>query len=267
VNGEITSLRYGGAYKSYGPQYVRGIIEGNGLPPDKGLWVTYSMNKEDIWVARIPVPVTDKVEQPINEVFDRLPAGRELDQWNYNSGIWTPVAIEKMNDGKKALALKDWDPFDYAKAEHVVPVSRKMVVEFTLVPEQNDHGLLDIEFQDGKGTAGVRLSLDSTGNFFAKAGYRNRNLVKYAAGQPLAIRIELNTDTRFYYLTVNGKTLSPGLFFAPLASVERVVFRTGGVRRFPDADTPTDQMYDLPNGGEQDKKATYYITSFKTAAH
>ena len=266
VNGEITSLRYGGAYKSYGPQYVRGIIEGNGLPPDKGLWVTYSMNKEDIWVARIPVPVTDKVEQPINEVFDQLPAGKELDQWNYNSGIWTPVAIEKMNDGKKALALKDWDPFDYAKAEHVVPVSKKMVVEFTLVPEQNDHGLLDIEFQDGKGTAGVRLSLDSTGNFFAKAGYRNRNLVKYEAGQPLAIRIELNTDTRFYYLTVNGKKLSPGLFFAPLASVERVVFRTGGVRRFPDADTPTDQMYDLPNGGEQDKKAIYYITSFKTAA-
>jgi hypothetical protein len=57
------------------------------------------------------------------------------------------------------------------------------------------------------------------------------------------------------------------LFFAPLASVERVVFRTGGVRRFPDADTPTDQMYDLPHGGEQDKKAAYYITSFKTAAH
>jgi hypothetical protein len=64
---------------------------------------------------------------------------------------------------------------------------------------------------------------------------------------------------------VNGKALSPGLFFQPLASIDRVVFRTGHVRRFPDADTPTDQDYDLPNGGDQDKKAVYYITSFKTS--
>jgi hypothetical protein len=75
----------------------------------------------------------------------------------------------------------------------------------------------------------------------------------------------LNCDTRFYTVTVNGKRLSPGLFFQPLASLDRVVFRTGHVRRFPDADTPTDQDYDLPNGGEQDKKAVWYISSFKTS--
>jgi hypothetical protein len=34
VNGEISTMRYGGAYKSYGPQYVRGIEEGNGVIPD-----------------------------------------------------------------------------------------------------------------------------------------------------------------------------------------------------------------------------------------
>ncbi|EKC78997.1 six-hairpin glycosidase, partial [human gut metagenome] len=45
VHGEITPMRYGGNYKSFGPQYVRGIQEGNGTPPDGDLWVTYSMNK------------------------------------------------------------------------------------------------------------------------------------------------------------------------------------------------------------------------------
>ena len=40
VNGEITSMRYGGAYKSYGPQYVRGIQEMDGTPPDGNMWVT-----------------------------------------------------------------------------------------------------------------------------------------------------------------------------------------------------------------------------------
>ena len=32
VCGEVPPMRYGGNYKSFGPQYVRGIIEGNGIP-------------------------------------------------------------------------------------------------------------------------------------------------------------------------------------------------------------------------------------------
>ncbi|RYZ26683.1 MAG: six-hairpin glycosidase [Chitinophagaceae bacterium] len=264
VNGEITAMRYGGAYKSYGPQYVRGITEGNGTPPGGDLWVTYSMNKEDMWVSKIPVPVTEKVTAHANEVFNQLPDGKELDLWNFNSGLWTPVGVEKLN-GTKALTLQDWDPFEYAKAERVVPSSKRIITEFTITPQQSTNGLLDIEFMDAKGTTGVRLSFDSTGSFITKAGYRNRSLMKYNAGETYNIKVELNTATRFYYVTVNGKALAPGLFFAPLASIDRVVFRTGGVRRFPDADTPTDQDYDLPNAGEHAKKALYSITSFKTS--
>ena len=163
------------------------------------------------------------------------------------------------------MAIKDADPFDYAKAERVIPVSKRVIAEFAVTPSQNDFGLLDIEFQDEKGTAGIRFSFDSTGNLVTKAGYRNRNLIKYNKGEEYTIRVEVNTETRFYYVSVNGKALSPGLLFAPLHHVQRVVFRTGGVRRFPDADTPTDQMYDLPNGGARAKEAAYYITSFKTS--
>jgi len=265
VNGEITSLRYGGAYKSYGPQYVRGIEEGNGTPPDKNLWITYSMNKEDMWVSKIKVPVIDEVKAHVNEIFNQLPDGKELELWNYNSGLWAPVTIEKVSNGAKALVLKDWDPFDYARAERVIPASKKITTEFTITPQQANNGWLDIEFTDAKGTPGVRLSFDSTGNLITKAGYRNRSLMKYNAGQTYNIRVELNTDTRFYNVMANGKALAPGLFFAPLSSINRVVFRTGHTRRFPDADTPTDQDYDLPDAGEQDKKAVYYISSFKTS--
>lgn len=267
VNGEITTMRYGGAYKSYGPQYVRGIIEGNGTPPDGKLWVTYSMNKEDIWVSSIPVPVTDKVTETVSENFNALPDGKELTYWNYNSGLWTPVAIEKMPDGKKALALKDWDPFDYARAERVVTAAKKSVTEFTVVPQQTDHGSLQIEFTDSKGTAGIRLLFDTSGMLLSKGGYRFKNLTKYTAGEPCRIKVELNTDARMFKLTVNDKVQAGGalLFFAPLESVDRVVFRTGDVRRFPDADTPTDQNFDVPNAGEKEQQATYYITSFKSA--
>jgi len=71
VNGEISTMRYGGNFKSYGPQYVRGIIEGNGVVPDGNMWLTYSMNKEDLWVSKVPVPVSDEVKSHPNEVLHK----------------------------------------------------------------------------------------------------------------------------------------------------------------------------------------------------
>lgn len=264
VNGEITSMRYGGNYKSYGPQYIRGMEEGQGEPRDGNLWVTYSMNKEDIWISKIPVPVTEIATQHANDSFNSLPDGEELKEWNIYSPLWASVKIEKNSEGKKILALTDKDPFDYAKAERIVPGAKRLITEFTITPAQNDHGLLNIEFQDAKGTPAIRLSLDSAGNFYTKAGYRNRNLAKYTAGEKYVVRVELNTANRFYTVTINGKSTGNNLFFAPVQSIERIVFRTGGVRRFPDADTPTDQMYDLQNPGASTPMAIYHLESLKT---
>jgi hypothetical protein len=265
VNGEITSLRYGGAYKSYGPQYIRGIEEGNGIPPDGNLWVTYSMNKEDIWVSKIPVPITDKATMHPNEAFAQLPAGDELKFWNIYSPVFASAKIEPV-EGVNALVLRDKDPFDYAKAERVIPDSKKLSVEFSVVPQQANKGVLQIEFQDAKGNPGVRLVFDADGVFKAKVGYRDSEIQKYEAGKPYVVRIELDRDKRMFTAFVNGQPKGNRLFFAPVASFQRVVFRTGGVRRFPDADTPTDQNFDLPKAGELDAEAVFVIKSFKTSA-
>ncbi|WP_183574435.1 six-hairpin glycosidase [Mucilaginibacter sp. X5P1] len=267
VNGEIPTMRYGGNYKSYGPQYTRGIEEGNGVPPDGKLWVTYSMNKEDIWVSSIPVPITDVTLEQANEVFNDLPAGKELEKWNTYSSLWAPVNIDKAPDGTRVLALKDWDKFDYAKAERIVPESKKLIADFTIIPAQNNTGMLDIEVQNASGDAALRLTFDSTGVFKAKTGYRSKNMLKYTANTPYHISIKLNTDTRFYTVNVNGKDVLTALFFAPVLNVNRVVFRTGDIRRFPYADTPTDQDYDQPKAGESVTPAAFYITSFKTSGY
>lgn len=264
VNGEISTMRYGGAYKSYGPQYTRGIIEGNGTPPGNNMWVTYSMNKEDIWVASIPVPVTDEATHA-NDDFATVAADRALDKWNIYSPLWAHVGIEKMTDGTQVLALHDHDPFDYAKAERVVPASKRLAVDFTVVPGQNNTGMLDIEFQKADGTAAIRLSFDTTGALITKAGYHDKNLIKkYQANHPYHIVLKLNTDTRFYSVNIDGKE-STNLFFAPVPTVSRIVFRTGGVRRFPDADQPSEQSFDVPRGGESAPPAVFYIKSFKTS--
>jgi hypothetical protein len=222
------------------------------------------MNKEDIWVSSIPVPLTEIAGAHANEVFNEMPAGKELELWNTYSPQWAPVAIEKAPDGEKSLTLKDSDPFDYAKAERVVPVSKKLMADFTIIPGQNNTGMLDIEFQDEKGSAAIRLTLDSAGQFRTKAGYRDKNIMKYEAGKPYHIILKLNTNTRFYTMNVNGKDVLTALFFAPVLSINRIVFRTGQVRRFPNTDTPTDQNYDLPKAGESARSAVYYIKSFKT---
>lgn len=259
VNGEITPMRYGGNYKSYGPQYVRGIEEGNGKPADGKLWVTYSMNKEDIWVSSIPLPVNEKASQHVNDDFGKLAKGKELELWNIYSPLWAPVKVEN-----GTLVLKDKDPFDYAKAERLFPAVRKVITSFSVTPKQNDHGLLEIELQDAKGMASVRLTFDTAGTISAKAGARYKNFMKYTAGETYDIKLKLDAFTRFYTITVNGKEVLTSLAFQPVAEVSRVVFRTGDVRRFPDVDTPADQTYDLPNAGESAKEAIYSIKYLKT---
>ncbi|HEY6505371.1 MAG TPA: six-hairpin glycosidase [Chitinophagaceae bacterium] len=263
VNGEITSMRYGGAYKSYGPQYVRGIQEMDGKPADGNMWVTYSMNKEDMWVSRIPVPVRDKVTTHVNDVFNSKQYRAELNEWNLYSPLWCRTGIENFK-GQKVLALHDSDPFDYAKAERVFPESKKITIEFSVTPVQDQFGNLEIEMLDAKGTACLRVMLDSAANVLTKQGYRNKSLGKYKAGETLAIKIELNVGTRFYTVSINDGRPNNNLCFAPVQSVERIAFRTGTVRRFPDADTPTDQDYDLPGADKKDKEAVYYISYLKT---
>lgn len=260
VNGEITPMRYGGNYKSYGPQYVRGIEEGNGKPADGKLWVTYSMNKEDIWVSGIPVPVSTTVKTHVNDDFSKMPAEQALAFWNIYSPLWAPVKVENGN-----LVLKDKDPFDYAKAERVFPASSKLSTSFSVTPKQDNFGLLEIELQDDKGMATIRLTFDTAGVLSAKAGARYKNFLKYKAGETYDIKIKLTTANRFYTVTVNGKDVLTSLAFQPVANVSRLVFRTGDVRRFPDVDTPADQTYDLKNAGEaEQKEAVYLIKYLKT---
>lgn len=178
VNGEIPPMRYGGNYKSYGPQYARGIQEGNGKPEDGNLWVTYSMNKEDIWISRIPVPVRTEAGSHAKEDFSRYARLADLTEWNIYSPLWAPVSLET-EAGNTWLTLRDKDPFDYAKVERKIPASRQLTVSFDLMAGQNDHGTLQIEFLDADGIACSRIELTSEGILRAKGGSRFSNMMNY----------------------------------------------------------------------------------------
>jgi hypothetical protein len=262
VNGEISPMRYGGNYKSYGPQYVRGIQEGDGTPPDGNMWVTYSMNKEDIWISSVPVPVRDKETKPVDESFAQLPADKALQYWNIYSPVWAPVSIEQSTSGK-ALVLRDGDAHDYAKAERLLPAAQKMELEFAVTPSQVSHGQLDIELQDAVGTPGARFTFGADSLLISKSGARYKTLLKYTPGTTYKIRVNINTAARMYTMNINGKDVSAQIMFAPLHKVERIVFRTGEVRWFPTADTPADNFTDLPDAGKRVEEAKFSVEYLK----
>lgn len=263
VHGEISPMRYGGNYKSYGPQYPRGILEGNGNPDDGKMWVTYSMNKEDMWVASVPVPITAEAAGHADEEFSKLPDGEELNKWNFYDLQQAPVGIET-KDGEKWLSLKDEDPFDYARAERVIPVTEDMETEFTVKADQNDHGMLQVEFQNKKGLPAVRLIFDENGELKAKAGYRFRKLADYEAGEEYTINVKLEPSIRTYRVTVNGGDEKRLIFYAPVHEFNRVMFRTGEDRHYPTPDSPAANHEDLENTGKTIPEAAFYIKSLHT---
>jgi len=265
VQGEVPPMRYGGNYKSFGPQYVRGIQEGNGVPNDSDLWVTYSMNKEDMWVAHIPVPVQTEAHSHADG-REFLAVGNSpvtplshLTTWNIHSPVYAPVSL---NDGW--LTLSDSDPFDYARVERKIPATKELKVSFDLKASQNNFGLLQIEFLDAQGTACSRIELTDEGTMRYKGGARYGGLGKYEANKAYHVEAVLSISKRMIEVFVDGKKAGQRMFFAPVESIERVMFRTGSERRFPNVDTPADWDGILDNAGEREPEATFAIANVCT---
>ncbi len=265
VHGDVPPMRYCGQYKSYGPQYVRGIQEGNGVPADGDLWVTYSVNKEDMWVARVKVPVQQKASAHANDNFADYKHISELTQWNLMSGVWAPVSIDQ-KEGKNWLTLRDKDPFFDAKVERKIPNTKELSVEFDLMAEQNNHGMFQIEFVDEQGTACARLDLTPEGEIRSKGGARYGRVCLYEPGKVYHIKVDVSVTNRNSVVYVDGKKTTTRMLFAPVESIERIVFRTGERRHFPTVDTWQDQYSDQTNANREDPLAIYRIANVKSAS-
>ncbi len=266
VYGEVPPMRYAGQYKSFGPQYVRGIQEGNGTPPDGDLWLTFSVGKEDMWVSRIPVPVrTEATGHADGDEIARAARLADLRTWNIYSGEWAPVTLVE-RQGRKWLALSDKDPFFDAKAERKIPATKHLAAEFDLVAEQNDRGRLEIEFVDAHGTACARIDLTDAAEMRSKGGARYGRVATYEPNTIYRVKVELSVEKRQSTVWIDGQKRSTRMLFAPVASVERIVFRTGQRRHHPTVDTWADQYDDLPRCDEADPEATYRIAGLRTAS-
>ena len=240
VNGEVPPRRFFGRWKDFGQQYVRGIVEGNGNPPDSSMWVTYSMNKEDIWTSRIPVPVRSVVDGPVADDFNRMQTGGHIDDWNVYSPLWAPVQIvEYPSATEKSLELRDEDPCDYARAIRVFQEGAKAEMAFRVCPRQADNGLLNVEVMDRFGNRPVRLCFSPDGRIRAVDGAKTVDLQPYASGTWYDIDLKVDcAGAGGYSVSIDGHRVLGNAVFAETAkSVERLSFRTGPHRDEPTRET------------------------------
>ncbi|WP_347838395.1 exo-alpha-sialidase [uncultured Draconibacterium sp.] len=270
VHTEVPVKRFWGMEKRPGPQYMRGIVEGNGNPPGDDMWVVYSVSKEDMWIARIPVPVQGEVTQPVNDNFNEMIPGGVVANWNIYSPRWCPVEVSKSpSHPENVLCLKDADPYDYAKAVRVFARKAENTIHFQLFTESNPE-LLAIELLAANGARCIQLQLDSNGQLLAKNGEnRLTELYEFKAGQWVSIDVWFNAENEKYQVSINGKTLAKDFQFAAEGSPERIEFRTGeyrltdDVQKFKSGDKYK-PGWDEPGADERVPEAVFYLKEFYT---
>ncbi|MEO8028256.1 MAG: exo-alpha-sialidase [Bryobacteraceae bacterium] len=247
VQAEVPARRYIGHSKDFGLQYIRGISEGNGTPPGTDMWLTYSSNKEDIWVSRVPVPVRYKVDGPVSDNFDKIAVGGRIPDWNIYRSQWAPVHVVAFpSAANKSLLLEDKDPYDFAQAVRVFAEAKQAHVSFRVFAKPAG-GRLEVEVVDHAGHRPVRL-------VFADGA----QALKPNAWHTVDLTVDAAAST--YDVSIDGKSVTRKAPFAePAMTIERLVFRTGEFRTSPTRKTDRYAGGDVPNAGEAVPLAAYYI--------
>lgn len=267
VHGEVPPRRYAGRAKDFGPQYMRGITEGNGTPPGGELWLTYSMNKEDIWIARVPVPVRWRVESPVDDSFEDLPVRGAVRDWNIYASKWAVPAVEPSPAGPgRSLKLEDRDPYDYARAVRVFPESKTVRVSARIFADQTDRGELHIEVQDAAGRRPVRVALSPWGALTANGGPAQARAGQYQAKRWYRFDFVIRSGEGNYDLSIDGKpVMTKAALAEPVSTVERLSFRTGEDRVLPTRSTDRLLGADLPGADDPVPAAVFFIDDVKVS--
>jgi len=247
---DVPPTRYTGWAKNLGPQYVRGICEGYPKPDDGHMWLTYSMNKEDIWVCKVPVPITGVETEPVDEDF----SDPKLPKWNIYAPRWCRVYACPAN---KWLVLTDSDPYDQAIAERVFMESAVVTVKARIIAQSVGLAGLLIDLTDARGSVPVRLMFRHDQHLYVKANGVYSDVGRFELDKAYDVTIKADCVTNQFAVMVAcdgdlvvNKTF---MFSASVHSLERLVLHTKQrVNHYDlEANGKDGSMPDLPNAGRR----------------
>lgn len=231
VHGEVPPRRFFGENKDFGPCYVRGITEGEQQPDDQNMWLAYTVNKEDVWVSRVPLPVRTTWEGPVDDDFSTTSPGAPIANWNIYRPRWCDVFVD--NDHR--LCLTDSDTYDYARAIRVFQQAEHARITFGINIVSEGDEPFEVDVTDRHGERALSLSFHQ--GIVSTAG---RVVGHYQLGSEQTITIDV--DTRG-----SGTTRCAGIVVLNLhavSQVERISFRTGPYRCLPDRHTPNQDKHE-----------------------
>lgn len=248
IHGEVPPMRYKGFSKDLGPQYMRGISEGMPKPEDQNLSITYSVNKEDIWFAQIPVPIQNEEIKPVCERhFDEA----VLRNWNLYQPSW--ASIQARLDG--SLELRCSEPYDYARAVRLLPSSSQLKLRLALaVGELSEDGTMQLELNNAEHKTAIRLIWRPEG----KQNHRTvceLGLSEWKPGRRQEVLIEADCQTFSYQVTIDGQEMGPFRFMAAVDSLSEVSIRTGEPRYLANIEENPDNKPESPLPGCESPKA------------
>lgn len=244
VHGEVPPRRFMGENKDFGPCYVRGITEGEATPPGQSMWLAYSVNKEDIWVSRVPTPIRTTWTGPVSDNFDDLQPGGAIANWNIYSPRWARVYV---NDAHQ-LCLTDSDRYDYARAIRVFEAKPRtdIALDMQVAAENDDPMEIDVTDRHGERIVCVRLHRGLISADGEQVG-------SYTLGQWQHLCITIDHGR----VSVCGRSVSA---LHTAQNPERLSIRTGQYRDLPNRQTPNqDPAPPLPGCDERIKPALYLV--------
>lgn len=227
VQGELPRQRYEGRFRSIGPQYVRGLSKwsDDGSRDEPCTWLVYSMNKEDIWVSRVPLPV-------------EADASAATRGWNLYQPKWANSHV----DGD-ALTLSCSDPYDYASATRILGTHASLAIDLSLTVDALPREQITVDLHPTLGPLRpVQIVFLPNGTI----ELNEQHAGSFAIGTPLRIRLKVDCPSQCVLLDVDGgKTVTQLPTLGAPGDIHRVTIRTGAYRNVggkhpvePGSDTP-----------------------------
>jgi hypothetical protein len=234
IQGELPVQRYAGLHRSIGPQYVRGISHwaNDGSRSENVMWLVYSMNKEDIWVSRVPLPIKPDETQDVADNFATFQTGPTIPGWNIYRPKWSSIEI-----AQGALQLQNHDPYDYARATRVFPESARITATFDLEFRNPLHADFEIDLLSKFGSRRlVQIRIGDGGQISARIHQDWTQIGSISAMKPMRFQIDADTIRGLFSISLNGaRVVTDAPFAEPGGPLHRISFRTGPYRGIGDA--------------------------------
>lgn len=232
IQGELPRQRYEGRFRSIGPQYVRGLSQWSDdrSRDEPCTWLVYSMNKEDIWVSRMPLPI---IPEPTDT----------SDNWIAYQPKWGQVELV---EGSVVLLCRD--PYDYASATRVFNATRTLSLDLSLTVSSLPRDRIEIDLHSTFGPARpVRIGITPGGGI----ELNEQSAGQLAIGQRSTLRLEVDLNAQRVLLSIGDNATVTQLPTIGLASdLSRLVVRTGAFRNIggkkpvePGTDVPATPIF------------------------